>query len=189
MSDAGQYCDIAASCLCGGAFVHAGNLPADGVLEATVTSSYVGQVTRTFGTTTGFAVGDVICVDQSAVGATILVPVQDGSDAAHVVAPPPDGGTCVPNFAYTVQLDDAGRPLACNDGIESSLTLGEDQAVAALRANDCVASLGAIDSRWSQTDCATTSGCSEVGAPTSFGVAAAVIAVLAINRLRSRSRP
>lgn len=189
-SDGGVLCDTAAACLCGGTYVHAGNLPADGVLEATITSSYVAEVTNTFGTTTGFATGDVICVDQSAVGSTILVPIQNGGDAAHVVPPPPDGGTCVPNFAYTVLLDDGGRPLACNDGTESSLALTEQQAVAAMRASDCTASLGAIDSQWTKSACQSSSGCNASAAPATFGAAAtALVVVLAFNRLRSRFRP
>ncbi len=177
MSDGGQQCDIAAACLCGGTYIHAGNLPADGVLEATITSSYVAQVTSTFGTTTGFATGDVICVDQSAVGASILVPVQSGSDAAHVVPPPPDGGTCVPNFAYTVLLDDGGRPLACNDGTESSLALTEQQAVTAMRASNCTASLGAIDSHWTESACQTSGGCNASAAPATFGVTVAIVVI------------
>jgi hypothetical protein len=197
VSDAGEYCDIASSCLCGGAFVHAGNLPADGVLEATVTASYVAQVTATFGATTGFAVGDVICVDQSTVGATILVPLQSGTDAAQVVPPPPDGGTCVPNFAYTVQLDDAGRPLACNDGTESTLALTEQQAVAAMRASDCNASLASIDSHWADDECATSAGCNTSGASALghvFGGAAMIIAFAFWVRCRGftsseRTRP
>jgi hypothetical protein len=185
VADAG-YCDIAASCLCGGMYVHAGNVPADAVLEATITSSYVARVTTVIGTST-FAVGDVICVNQSAVGSTILVPIQNGSDAAQVVPPPPDGGTCVPDYAYTVLLDDGGRPLVCNDGTQSSLQLTTDQAVTALRAKSCAASLASIDSRWSQTDCASPGGC-QVGPDASGAIPfGALLALLALMRCRYRS--
>jgi len=180
--DAG-YCDIAASCLCGGVYVHAGNLPADGVLEATVTSSYVAQVTAVHGTSS-FKVGDVICVDQSMVGATILVPVQNGSDAAQVVFPPPDGGTCVPNYAYTVVLDDGGRPLACNDGTQAGLQLTTSEAVAALLAKDCKGSLASVDSHWAQNEC-SSGGCqSSPSAPLALG-ALVVLAVLLFLRVGS----
>jgi hypothetical protein len=190
MPDA-QYCDIAASCLCGGLYVHAGNLPADGVLEATITNAYIAQVTAVFGTTS-FSVGSVICVDQSTVGATILVPVQSGGDAAQVVPPPPDGGTCVPDYAYTVQLDDGGRPLSCNDGTQGSLQLTTSQAVTALLAKDCSTSLGSIDSRWTQNDCESSGGCqSSPSAPASLvvGVAVSFVALLSLSaRSRRQSR-
>lgn len=186
MIDAGEYCDIASSCLCGGKYFQAGNLPATGVLEATVTQSFVAQITATFGTTTGFAVGDAICVDQSTVGATILVPVST-SDAAQVVPPPPDGGTCVPNFAYTVLLDDGGRPLACNDGIESQLALTEQQAVAAMQAPDCNANLASLDARWADNECTTPGGCNESAAPL-HAVGAAAIALIALAVLSSVRR-
>lgn len=180
----GGPCNLAAACLCGG-----GNVPADGVLEATVTASFQAQVTATFGDTTGFAVGDSICVNQSVVGATILVPVQSGGDADHVVLVP-DGETCVPNFAYTVQLDDGGRPLACNAGIEQQVPLTTQQAVDALRAQDCAAALGALDSRWSDSECTATSGChasATAGAP--LGAAAVGLALVwAISSRRARSR-
>ncbi len=158
MTDAAS-CAIASTCLCGGE-----NLPANGVLEATVTQSFVAQITATFGTTTGFAVGDAICVDQSVVGATILVPVQQDTDAAQVVLPPLDGGTCVPNYANTILLDDAGRPLACNDQNESALALTTPQAVAAMQASSCSASLSALDTRWSESSCADEgAGCNQSG--------------------------
>jgi hypothetical protein len=185
MPDA-QYCDIAASCLCGGQYVHAGNLPADGVLEATITTAYIAQVTAVFGTTS-FSVGSVICVDQSTVGATILVPVQNGSDAAQVVPPPPDGGTCVPDYAYTVLLDDGGRPLSCNDGTQASLQLSTSQAVTALLAKDCSASLGSIDSRWDQNDCASSGGC-QTSPAAPIGVAVGVIVLFGALRLSLSSR-
>jgi hypothetical protein len=187
VADAG-YCDIAASCLCGGLYVQAGNIPATAVLEATVTTAYVAQITSIVGNTT-FAVGDTICVDQSEVGATILVPVQNGSDAAQVVLPPPEGGTCVPDYAYTVLLDDAGRPLACNDGTESSLLLTTNQAIAALQAPDCKASLASIDSRWSQTDCASSGGCSLAPEAAGFGsiLVGLVLVALAARALKGPS--
>ena len=160
------------------------------MLEATLTSAYVAQINAVYGTSS-FAVGDVICVDQSVVGSDILVPIQNGSDAAQVVPPPPDGGTCVPNYAYTVLLDDGGRPLACNDGTQSSLQLTTAQAVTALQATDCSASLAAIDSRWGQTDCATTGGCQsspKVDGSLPVGMAAlAVVVVSLLARLRRES--
>jgi hypothetical protein len=182
----GGPCELAASCLCGGA-----DAPADGVLVATVTSSYQAQITATFGDTTGFSVGDAICVNQSAVGATILVPVQSGGDAAHVVLVP-DGETCVPNFAFTVQLDDGGRPLACNSGIESAIPLTTQQAVDALRAQDCAGALAVLDSRWAQNECSAPGGCrtspwsaSPLGAASLIGLV--LVAVLSFRRARSRS--
>jgi hypothetical protein len=184
VSDAG-YCDIAASCLCGGLYVHAGNVPADAVLEATITSAYIAQVTNVVGTSS-FVVGDVICVNQSVVGATILVPIQNGSDAAQVV-PPPDGGTCVPDYAYTVLLDDGGRPLACNDGTQGSLPLTTDEAIAALRAKDCATSLATVDSRWSATDCVSGGGCAL--APGAAGALGALVVVVLLWVSRRRSHP
>jgi len=176
----GGPCDLAASCLCAGG-------TADGVLVATVTYSYEAQITATFGTTTGFAVGDSICVNQSAVGTTILVPVPSDADAAAIELVP-DGETCVPNFAYTVELDDGGRPLACNSGIESTLPLTMQQAVDALQAQDCAASLAALDSRWSESECSAASGCraSPFGA-TPLGAASAVGVVLVFVLARSFS--
>jgi len=168
--------------LCGG-----GDLPADGVLEATVTTEYQAQITATFGDATGFSIGDSICVNQSAVGATILVPVRNDADAAHVVLVP-DGETCTPNFAYTVELDDAGRPLPCNAGNESSLSMTTQQAVDALRANDCTASLAAIDSRWSADPCGPASGCAVGGGPTALGALGAIALGVAISWRRRRSR-
>jgi hypothetical protein len=188
VTDGGSSCDIAAACMCGGALVPAGNVPADGVLEAEVTSAFQARVAATFGDTTGFAVGDMICVDQSVVGATILVPVQSGGDAAHVTLVP-DGETCVPNFAYTVQLDDGGRPLACNAGIESQLPLTTQQAVDALRAQDCAASLGAVDARWTGSACAPPGGCSAGwAAPGGWAAPAALVAFLAAVRWIERRR-
>jgi len=146
-------CEIAATCLC------RGDLPADGVLEATITAAFQAQVTAVHGNAGAFAVGDTICVDQSVVGASILVPVKSDSDAAQVVLPPPDGGTCVPSYAYTVLLDDGGRPLACNDGVESQLSLDTQQSTLALMASDCTAALAKSDSRWSGSSCAPSGGC------------------------------
>jgi hypothetical protein len=183
VSDAGATgtCGIAASCLC------SGDLPARGVLEATVTTEYQAQITATFGDTTGFSIGDSICVNQSAVGATILVPIASDADAAHVVLVP-DAETCTPNFAYTVQLDDAGRPLGCNAGNESSLTLTTQQAIDALRAQDCAASLGAVDARWSTSACVTSAGCALGGGTTAFGALGAIALVAWISSRRRRSR-
>ncbi len=179
MSDAGATgpCGIAAACLCNG------DLPATGVLQATVTTQYVAQITAAFGDTTGFAVGDSICVNQSAVGATILVPVGGGADAAHVVLVP-DGETCTPNFAYTVELDDGGRPLSCNAGTESQLSLTTQQAVDALRASDCTASLAAVDSRWGANPCGPASGCATGGDATLLGAAGALALVVAVALAR-----
>jgi hypothetical protein len=185
MSDGGIYCDIAASCLCGGAYIHAGNLPADAVLEATITSSYVAQVTAIFGSAPAFTVGDVICIDQSVVGATILVPLQNAGDAAQAVLPPPEGGTCVPNYAYTVLLDDGGRPLACNDGTQSSLSLTTQQTIDALRAKSCATSLSALDSHWSQNECASPSGCHASPSPVdALGACAVALGALLLLRRR-----
>jgi hypothetical protein len=188
MSDA-STCDIAASCLCGGAFVHAGNVPADGVLEATITNVYEAQITATFGNVGAFAVGDVICVNQSAVGASILVPVSHG-DAAQVVLPPPEGGTCVPNYAFNVLLDDGGRPLSCNAGNESQLALTTQQAIDALLASDCTASLAKNDSRWSESACATSGGCQTSSSAPGLGalVALAFVAWTVISSRRGRPR-
>lgn len=188
MSDASaEYCDIAASCLCGGQFVQNGNVPADGVLEATVTYAYEAQITATFGNPGAFAVGDTICTNQSVVGATILIPVKSGSDAAQVVLPPPDGGTCVANFAFNVMLDDAGRPLSCNAGNEAQLSLTTQQAIDALLASDCTASLASSDSRWSESACATSGGCQTSAAPP-IGAALTTLAILAWLSFR-RARP
>ena len=185
MSDAStEYCDIAASCLCGGQYVHAGNVPADGVLEATITYAYEAQITATFGSVGTFAVGDTICVDQSVVGATILVPVKSGGDAAQVVPPPPDGGTCVPNFAFTVMLDDGGRPLACNAGSEAQLSLTTQQAIDALQANDCTAALAKNDSRWSQNACAPSGGCQTSATTPTIGAIAMLIAIVGLALAR-----
>jgi len=173
-------------------YVQAGNLPADAVLEATITSSYVAQVTAIVGSTPAFSVGDVICVDQSVVGGTILVPVQNAGDASQVVHPPPDGGTCVPNFAYTVLLDDGGRPLACNDGTQASLALTTDQAVSAMRAPSCESSLAAIDPHWSQNECASSSGChTSPTSPSSLtlvGTLLTAVAVISLATALRRSR-
>jgi hypothetical protein len=163
--------------------VHVGNIPADAVLEAVVTSAYNAQITAVFGTTS-FAVGDTICVDQSIAGATILIPVQNGSDAAQVLPPPPDGGTCVPDYAFTLLLDDGGRPLSCNDGTQASLPLTTAQAVAALRAPDCQSSLASVDQGWTQSECPTPGGCEVAGTPLS----GACVVVLVLMKLRSTLR-
>ncbi len=175
-------CDLASSCLCGGMYVQASNLPADAVLEATLTSAYVAQVTAIDGTSSAYMVGDTICVNQSVVGANILVPVQNAGDAAQVVLPALEAGACVPNVAYTVLLDDGGRPLACNNGTESSLPLTTAQAVAALRAPSCSASLATVNADWSQSDC-NTSGCHT--APTfqaALGAMATLVAAMLVAR-------
>ena len=166
--------------------MQAGNLPADGVLEATLTTQYIAQITATFGDTTGFAVGDSICVNQSTVGATILVPVQSGGDAAHVILVP-DGETCTPNFAYTVQLDDGGRPLACNAGSETSIPLTTQQAVDALRAQSCAATLAADDPRWGQNLCGAPGGCASSGADATLLGAAGALALVVIVALARRT--
>ena len=188
MVDAGT-CDMAASCLCGAIDLPASNLPASAVLEATVTTAFIAEVTMVYGTTTAFAVGDTVCVDQSEVGATILIPVQNGGDAAQVVLPPPDGGTCVPNYAYTVLLDDAGRPMAC-DGPQASLKLAPMDVVNALEAPSCSASLESVDPGWSQSDCGLLAGGCSVGrAPLEAGlvVLVAVGASWLARRLRAPS--
>src|SRR5256885_13785969 len=131
--------ETAAACLC------RGDLPADGVLEATIFSSFEAQITAVHGNVGAFVVGETICVDQSVVGAAILVPIENASDAAQVVLPPPDGGTCVPNYAYTVLLDDGGRPLACNAGDESQLSLDTSKSIDALLPSDCAAALAKDD--------------------------------------------
>ncbi len=169
--------------------MHAGNVPADGVLEATLTNAYEAQITATFGNVGAFAVGDVICVNQSVVGATILVPVSH-SDAAQVVLPPPEGGTCVPNYAFNVLLDDGGRPLSCNAGNESQLALTTQQAIDALLASDCTASLAKNDSRWSESACAPSGGC-QTSASAPMGGALVTLAVLgwlAFSSRRGRPR-
>ena len=190
MSDASsEYCDIAASCLCGGKYVQNGNVPADGVLEATITYAYQAQITATFGNVGSFAVGDTICVNQSVVGATILAPVKNGGDAAQVVLPPPDGGTCVPNFAFNVMLDDGGRPLSCNAGNEAQLALTTQQAVDALLASDCAASLAKSDSRWADNACTPSGGCQTSATGPGMGaVASLVVVVLWISSRRFRPR-
>ena len=176
-------CETAATCLC------RGDLPADGVLEATIFASFQAQITSVHGNVGAFVVGDTICVDQSVVGASILVPVKAASDAAQVVLPPPDGGTCVPNYAYTVLLDDGGRPLACNDGVESQLSLNTSKSVDALMASDCTAALAKDDSRWSGSSCASGGGCETSAAPLS-GTAALVVAIglLFFSYRRGRSK-
>jgi hypothetical protein len=189
VSDASSdYCDIAASCLCGGKYVQNGNVPADGVLEATITYAYEAQITATFGNVGSFAVGDTICVDQSVVGATILVPVKNGGDAAQVVPPPPDGGTCVPNFAFNVMLDDGGRPLSCNAGNESQLSMTTQQAIDALMASDCTAQLAKNDSRWAENACAPSGGCQTSATTPGMGALFALVFVAWISFRRFRSR-
>lgn len=153
------------------------------MLEATVTYAYIAQVTGIVGSAPAFAVGDTICVDQSIVGANILVPVQNEGDAAQVVLPALEGGACVPNYAYTILLDDAGRPLGCNDGTEANLPLTTTQAIAALQAPSCTASLEAVNDGWSASDCATT-GCNV--APTfqaALGAGATLLLTLLIARI------
>ena len=175
-------CETAATCLC------RGDLPADGVLEATVFASFEAQITNVHGNVGAFAVGDTICVDQSIVGASILVPVKSGSDAAQVVFPP-EGGTCVPSYAFTVLLDDGGRPLACNDGIESQLSLGTSKSIDALLASDCTAALANGDSRWSGSSCAEGGGCAtsaSLGGPA--GALVVAIFVLYVSYRRGRSK-
>jgi len=170
-------CETAATCLC------RGDLPADGVLEATIFASFQAQITNVHGNVGAFAIGQTICVDQSIVGATILAPVKNGSDAAQVVLPPPLGdagtGTCVPNNAYTVLLDDAGRPLGCNDGIESQLSLDQQKSIDALMASDCTAALAKDDGRWAGSSCAEGGGCS-TSAPPLDGMGALVVVAIAI---------
>ena len=163
-------------------------MPADGVLVAQVTASFQAQITATFGDATGFSVGDAICVNQSVVGATILVPVQNGGDAEVILVP--DGETCVPNFAYTVQLDDGGRPLACNSGLETNLPLSTQQAVDALRSPDCASALATLDARWSDTECSADSGChASASSRAPLGAVALALAVaLAVSFRRRRSR-
>lgn len=174
-------CETAATCLC------RGDLPADGVLEATITAAFEARVTATHGNAGAFAIGDTICVDQSIVGASILVPIKSDSDAAQVVLPPPIGdsgvGTCVPNQAYTVLLDDGGRPLACNDGIESQLSLGTQKSIDALMASDCTGALAKDDSRWSGSSCAL-SGCSTTFASPSAAGAAVALVILSVIVIR-----
>jgi hypothetical protein len=175
-----------------------GDLPADGVLEATIFASFQAQITAVHGNTGAFAVGNTICIDQSIVGASILVPVKSASDAAQVVMPPPllDGGsgTCVPNQAYTVLLDDGGRPLACNDGIEPQLPLDTAKSIDALMASDCTAAVAKSDSRWSESSCvAIGSGCATSASPVS-GIGALVVAIAVLlfvsyRRCRSRRSP
>jgi hypothetical protein len=165
-----------------------GDLPADGVLEATIFASFEAQVTAVHGNTGAFVVGDTLCVDQSVVGASILVPVNNASDAAQVVLPSPEAGTCVPNYAYTVLLDDGGRPLACNDGIESQLSLDTPESIAALMASDCAGALAKDDSRWSGTSCAPNGGC-ETSASTLPGAGALVIALAICFVSYRRGRP
>ena len=176
-------CEIAATCLC------RGDLPADGVLEATLTAAFQAQITAVHGNVGAFAVGDTICVDQSIVGASILVPVKSDSDAAQVVLPPPDGGTCVPSYAYTVLLDDGGRPLACNDGVESQLSLDTPKAIDALTASDCTAALAKNDSRWSGSSCAPSGGCATTFAsPSAAGALVVVIVMACLSCRRGPSR-
>jgi len=168
-------------------YVQASNLPADAVLEATLTSAYIAQITAIDGTSTTFAIGDTICVNQSIVGANILVPVQNEGDAAQVVLPALEGGACVPNVAYTILLDDGGRPLACNDGNQSNLPLTTQQAVAALRAPSCSASLASVSANWGQSDCETTGGCHT--APTfqaALGAGLTLMVALVIARIAKK---
>lgn len=176
-------CEIAATCLC------RGDLPADGVLEAAVTAAFQAQITKVHGNAGAFGVGDTICVDQSIVGASILVPVKNDSDAAQVVLPPPDGGTCVPSYAYTVLLDDGGRPLACNDGVESQLSLDTQKSIDALMASDCTAALANDDSRWSGSSCAPGGGCATSASPVdTTGALVVAIALAWVSYRRAPSR-
>jgi hypothetical protein len=155
-----------------------------------VLAAFQAQVTAVHGNVGSFAIGDTLCVNQSVVGATILVPVKSTSDAAQVVLPPPDGGTCVPNYAYTVLLDDGGRPLACNAGDESQLALDTPTSALALMASDCTAALAKNDARWSETSCAST-GC-ETSAPTTgvsgAGALVCAIAIAFFSYRRGRSK-
>jgi hypothetical protein len=169
-------------------YVQASNVPADAVLEATLTYAYIAQVTGIVGNSTTFSVGDTICVNQSVVGANILVPVQNAGDAAQVVLPALEGGACVPNYAYTVLLDDGGRPVTCNDGTQVNLPLTTAQAIAALQAPSCTSSLAAVNASWSETDC-STSGCHT--APTfqaAFGATATLLMTVVIARATRRRR-
>ena len=174
-------CETAATCLC------RGDLPADGVLEATISAAFEAEITKVHGNVGAYAVGDTICVDQSIASATILVPVKIDSDAAHVVVAP-DGGTCVPSYAYTVLLDDGGRPLACNDGIESQLSLDTQKSVDALMASDCTAALAKNDARWSESSCAPSGGCATSAFPVD-GVGALVVAIAMAYVSYRRARP
>ena len=182
-----EICDTASACLCGGQFVHVSNVPARGVIEATVTTAYEAQITVVFGNVGTFAVGDSICVNQSTVDATILIPVSD-ADAAQVVPPPPDGGTCVPNYAFSVMLDDGGRPLSCNAGNESQIPLTTQQTIDALLASDCNASLAKVDSRWSQNACVPLSGCQTSSSAPSIGALVVLAFVLWVSFRRGRPK-
>lgn len=185
-------CETAATCLC------RGDLPADGVLEATIFAAFQAQITKVHGNAGVFAVGDTICIDQSIVGASILVPLKSGSDAAQVVLPPPlaEGGvgTCVPNQAFTVLLDDGGRPLACNDGIESQLSLDTPKSIDALMASDCTAALAKDDSRWAGSSCAPGGGCAvtfsgSAAATDGIGAGALACAIVIAFLSYRRGRP
>ena len=182
-------CETAATCLC------RGDLPADGVLEATIFAAFQTQITNVHGNAGIFAVGQTICVDQSIVGASILVPLKSGSDAAQVVLPPPltEGGvgTCVPNQAFTVLLDDGGRPLACHDGVESQLSLDTPKSIDALLASDCTGALAKDDARWSGSSCASGGGGCETSAAATDGVGAGALACAMVIAFLSyrRGRP
>jgi hypothetical protein len=138
-----EACETTAMCLCQDR--PGPTLPADGVIEAIVTAPYVGRVTAVYGDVGQTRVGDELCVDEPRPRATALVPTPHLPAGILVDL---DAGSCASSeLPLTVTLA-GGRPAACSFAPLDALPMTEAQAVAALRANDCVGSLAAVDPRW-----------------------------------------
>jgi hypothetical protein len=146
----GPFCETTAMCLCDAR--PGPSLPADGVIEAVVTAPYVARVTTLYGATHGFDVGQTLCVNETTIGAMVLVPTPFTS--AGLVYDTQSAACPSMNVHVSVTLEN-DRPLACSYDPIGRLPLTKAQAVAALESNDCVATLGALDPRW-QCGCIST---------------------------------
>ncbi len=189
-------CGVTAMCLCDAR--PGPSMPADGVIEALVTSPYVARVTATYGYVGGTNVGDTLCVDETSPGTTVLVPTPlmpagVALDTGSAACPSQD----VP---VTVTLTDARRPAACSQAPLATLPLTKTQAIAALQANECTGMLMSLDDRWgcgctvsevgvglSLEPCATSSsgGCTtspSSESPATISILLAIVGALAARK-------
>jgi hypothetical protein len=199
-----SYCLKATDCVCGNFSPHVGVLEAR-VLVAPNQETLVASVgvVAVHGELPAYAVGDELEVRLATTELSsdmLLVPVSPSA------ADRPDAGSWV--YLVGVSLAPDGT-YACAQGFAGIPPLTKEQFIAAVRSETCPSFLAGVDEDWAQTTCtvgpdngapsgngqlgtgrSTDGGCSIPGGavddPSPFGILAAILAVLAARRRKTK---
>ncbi len=128
------YCSDVTDCVCGGDFSFVDYpVPARGVLEGVVQASGAARVERTYGDALGIAIGAEVQLSAThPAGTRILAPIDSATQARF----------------GSIALDGDGLYACRSQGVTAAPDLDAEQFAQAVMAEDCAATLRAMDAAW-----------------------------------------